>query len=1067
MFGGDDEDGDFLSPTGGAKLASLFGLGEETSRGNESFHYTAPKQPRKSSNPVIQTAAPSPGTLEVLFATAVQAFRYLNGQYVKQGKLGAAILGNHTSKEYKLLLYLSQQKQVTSAKIHVDFIFTVQSNNYCTFYDDQRQNWSLMFESQKSSSDFCKEVCLAKANSCTVLDAVLTQDLSLGEGQAVQHGDSLEVAYRGWILQNHTIGQMFDSNQNKDTLFRLKIGAGKVIQGWEKGVLGMKKAGCRLIVVPPNLAYGSQGVPDCVPANSTVIFEAALKRVKISKECGSDQASAGSRDSGTLSPAPSVENLTPEPPVQTTELDPGKPGETPLRTKSNSLSEQLTTTDATKAKLISRMAKMGQPMLPFLTCQTESCDFELEDTTTSRAKNLPVASSPVQISSAAPVQAQVLPHPYPVLPTNVLPNLANFAVQPGLLGNTHTFQTSVPTNQLQSVSQVYPARVPFIGSNDVTSYLMIETRQQNTEIRLAVGKVAERVDQLASKIDDLQRQGAVSLGLSGISMESSMIMQNVQRIIQENECLKKEIFEKGSRIEEQNRKISELFNQSQRYMKQSNALMEKSNDSLKSSSEQSQARLLQAEQDKIQVREELSSITAHLSQVKLETHQQKVLELQTKLSTSLLECERHSKRICELESQLEELKEVAERAQAQYRAEMQRCKEIELKLEKMEEEVNDLKTNQDGLTQACQLKAELEERWTVKCKQVLASAKEKHLKEMADLKDERNLLELKLKQEQGSHNATVKELLERRVAELEMKLNEQESLANTAKEVKRVMNGVFHSLRGEFHLSESYSGHTVLGVIVNTIKNVTLQLLHDKDSLTTIKKEELADQEEETDKDDSKQQDKTISNTFLVNEESGVSKAIKEAVCEANDDHHHNSEDQISDGAEVQKVLSVLKEQFHSEALETTNIPTSGFPQKQRQELDDTSEAANPEVGIYESVLTQVEQEQNAAVSVSDKSRMENTENSGGMSSDSQKSYGPPVKPPPPPDEVKDTSLTRESLIENGETIFHIRAIDKSTSHPVLEEEEDELSLKGQPPPAPLLGDDDDEKDDEHPDWLS
>ncbi|XP_077379171.1 FK506-binding protein 15 isoform X3 [Festucalex cinctus] len=980
MFSGDDEDGDFLSPTGGAKLASLFGLDEETSRGNESFHYTAPKQPRKNSNPVsvIQTAAPSPGTLEVLFATAVQAFRYLNGQYVKQGKLGAAILGNHTSKEYKLLLYLSQQKQVTSAKIHIDFIFTVQSNNYCTFYDDQRQNWSLMFESEKSSSDFCKEVCLAKANSCNVLDAVLTQDLSLGEGQTVQYGDSLEVAYRGWILQNHTIGQMFDSNQNKDKLLRLKIGAGKVIQGWEKGVLGMKKAGCRLIVVPPNLAYGSQGVPDCVPANSTVIFEAALKRVKISKDCGSDQASASSRDSGTLSPAPSVENLTSEPPVQTTEMDQGKAGDTPLRTKSNSLSEQITTTDATKAKLISRMAKMGQPMLPFLTCQTESCDFDLEDTTTSRVKNLPVASSPVQISSAGPVQAHVLPHPYPVLPANVLPNLANFAAQPGLLGNTHTFQ--------------------------------------------------------------------------------------------ENECLKKEIFEKGSRIEEQNRKISELFNQSQRYMEQSNTLMEKRNDSLKSSSEQIQARLLQAEQDKIQLREELSSTTAQFSQVKLEalTHQQKILELQTKLSTSLLECERHSKHICELESQLEEVKEVAEKAQAQYCAEMKRCKEIEQKLEKMEEEVNDLRTNHDGQNQACQLKAELEEKWTVKCEQALASAKEKHLKEMAHLKDERNLLELKLKQEQGSHSASVKELLERRVAELEMKLNEQESLTHTTKEVKRVMNGVFHSLRGEFHLSESYSGHTVLGVIVNTIKNVTLQLLHDKDSLTTIKKKELANQEEETDKDDS-QQDKTICNTFLMNEES-VSKPIKEAVCEINDDHHHRSKDQITDETEVQEPLSVLKEQLHSEALETTNIPTSGFLQKKGQTLDDTSEAANPEAKIHESGLTQVEQEQNAAVSVSDKPRMEYKENSGEMSLDSHKSFGPPIKPPPPPDEVKDKSLTGELLIENGETT-QIRAIDKSTLHPVLEDElhKSVEGLKGHPPPAPLLGDDkdDDDDDDDDPDWLS
>ncbi|KAG1949170.1 FK506-binding protein [Pimephales promelas] len=263
MFATDDEDGDFLSPTGGAKLASLFGLDQTANKGNESFQYTAPKQPRKSSansGPPNQKSAPSQNPPAVLFATAVHAYRYVNGQYVKQGKLGAAVLGNHTTKEYKILLYVSQQKPVTAARIHRGFILTVQPSNYCTFYDDQRQNWSLMFESEKAATDFSKEVCLAKVNCGGPLDSVLTQDLLLGEGQAVENGDSLEVAYTGWLLQNHTIGQMFDSNLNKDKLLRLKLGAGKVVKGWEEGMLSMRKGGRRLMVIPPGLAYGSQGV---------------------------------------------------------------------------------------------------------------------------------------------------------------------------------------------------------------------------------------------------------------------------------------------------------------------------------------------------------------------------------------------------------------------------------------------------------------------------------------------------------------------------------------------------------------------------------------------------------------------------------------------------------------------------------------------------------------------------------------------------------------------------------------------------------------------------------------
>ncbi|XDV48381.1 hypothetical protein PO909_017801 [Leuciscus waleckii] len=594
MFATDDEDGDFLSPTGGAKLASLFGLDQTASKGNESFQYTAPKQPRKSSansGPPNQKSASSQNPPAVLFATAVHAYRYVNGQYVKQGKLGAAVLGNHTTKEYKILLYVSQQKPVTAARIHRGFILTVQASNYCTFYDDQRQNWSLMFESEKAATDFSKEVCLAKVNCGGPLDCVLTQDLLLGEGQAVENGDSLEVAYTGSLLQNHTIGQMFDSNLNKDKLLRLKLGAGKVIKGWEEGMLNMRKAGRRLMVIPPGLAYGSQGVPNRVPPDSTLVFEAEIRRVKFAKD-------GNSRDSS--SPAPSVESMGSSEPNQSLSSAPqtSKPSEPPLRAKSNSLSEQLSNPDATKAKLISRMAKMGQPMLPFIAgsssspSQPDSSDSELEDPSVSRRRERNSAPSPqpVHITSAPPPSVQA---------TALLPvTMATANPQPMMPGVVHAFQP---------VSQMYPTQtVPYQGTSDVTSFLMTEARQHNTEIRLAVGKVADKMDHLSSKIDDLQKQGSVSMGLSNVSMETAMIMHNIQRIIQENECLKKEVFEKSSRIEEQNRKISELINQNQRYVEQSNLMMEQRTDSLKNSSEQNQTRILQAEQDKHALPLELS-----------------------------------------------------------------------------------------------------------------------------------------------------------------------------------------------------------------------------------------------------------------------------------------------------------------------------------------------------------------------------------------------------------------------------------------------------------------------------
>ncbi|KAM4577290.1 FK506-binding protein 15 isoform 2-T2 [Odontesthes bonariensis] len=1194
MFGGDDEDGDFLSPTGGAKLASLFGLDQEGSQGNESFQYTAPKQPRKSSSPapVNQKPALPPGAPAVLFVSAVQAFRYINGQYVKQGKLGAAVLGSHTTKEYKLLLYLSQQKQVTTAKIHVGFIFMVQLNNYCTFYDDQRQNWSLMFESEKTASDFCKEVCLAKANSPSSLDSVVVQDLSLGEGQAVENGDSLEVVYTGWLLQDHTVGQMFDSNQNKDKLLRLKIGAGKVIKGWEEGMLGMKKAGRRLIIIPPSLAYGSKGVPNRVPANSTLIFEAELRRVKFSKDSGSDRASASSRDSAAPSPAPSVENLISDTPVPATTSGPGRPGEPPVRAKSNSLSEQFTNPDATKAKLISRMAKMGQPMLPFLTgaaSHPESSDSEHEDTSGSRAMNCPAASSPVHITTTAPA-SHVHPHPHTAPTSALLPVLTSVCSQSGLPGTTHAFQvqTHAAPSQMQPVTQVYPAQtVPYLGSGDVTSFLMTEARQHNTEIRLAVGKVTDKVDQLASKIDDLQRQGSNSLSVSSMSMETSMIMHSIQRIVQENECLKKEVFEKNSRIEEQNRKIGDLINQNQRYMEQSNLLLEQRNDSLKSSSEQNQGRLLQAEQDKVCLTEELASSTARVSQLQLEAsgHQQKAVELQSKLNCALQDSESHCKRIAALDTQLQEVQEAAERAQTQYRSERQRRKEMELKINSLEEELQDLKTDNESLErtlserkkkwqaerqhrdedmeelrknnqqeldnlraqlrkartsngnaaseQLYQLQVELEEEWKGKWEQMLALAKEQHSRELSELTEQRDTLQDKLTQlqekfmvlKQSSNSeeqsllqhskqsedvealqekytaleqqgSALREKLEKRVAELETKVEEQESSGDTAAEVKRVMNGVYHSLRAEFDLNESYSGQAVLAAIVTNIKNVTLQLLSgtDKSSLRPHNKEE----EIEEDSKDVKQGEEKSNQTKHVNGESELTEKEKEEEKHVADSESCQSDDaqMIQEGSTEEVTVTESKTLTQAEDSEAPNLhkvssselvpPESETvaaesvvqPEQGQQPAPDSSteekdlnKSVDPEEGPEESSMPEDDQERNSAVnSVGDVGCVEDRENIGEISAASQKAFGPPANPPPPPDALQnisgeDTNPTGGIGEENGEEpFFQITTPTKAPSVPTEEEEEDEMSLKGRPPPTPLFGD---EEDDEDLDWLN
>ncbi|XP_026715941.1 FK506-binding protein 15 isoform X5 [Athene cunicularia] len=847
--------------------------------------------------PVAPAASGAPS---VFVATAVHAYRYTNGQYLKQGKYGAAVVGNHATKEYRILLYISQQQQITAARIHPGFVFTVQPNNYSTFYDDQRQNWSIMFESEKAAMDFSKQVCIAKCNSSPVLDSVLYQDLLLGEGQGVEGGDSLEIAYTGWLFQNNGLGQVFDSNVNKDKLLRLKLGSGKVIKGWEEGMMGMKKGGRRYLIIPPAWAYGAQGVAGRVPPDSTLVFEVEVRRVKLVKECsGSDGQSVSSRDSPAPSPVPNADGFSADTGLLPPSTIPPKPGEPAVRAKSNSISEQLANPDVAKAKLISRMAKMGQPMLPFLAGtaggQLDSSDSEIEDPNTLRGTAQPVASSSVRpsqpahavlptvstqvpqgsgstppVSSAALIPATIQPH-------SALPGGAQgFQAYPGMAFAYP--QTAASASQLQPVGQMYPT--PYQAPGDVTSFLMTEARQHNTEIRLAVSKVVDKMDHLAAKVEELKKQNAGNSsllpGISSVTMEASMIMSNIQRIIQENERLKQEIFEKSSRIEEQNEKISELIERNQRYVEQSNLLMEQRNHSLQTTNENTQARVLHAEQEKhmlpvdrgwdqAKVAEELAAATAQVSQLQLEltAHQKKEMDLRKQLSAALQEAERHETQLNKLQAQLEELQEASEDTQTRFKAEKQSRKQLDMKVTALEEELTDLKVEKEtlernlaerkkkSLSERAQAEEEMEEirrsyqQELDKLRQLLKKARtstdQAAAEQLAALKHSKKAEEQKLSEFQQhleqlepikekylalqADVVMLKAHYEQRIQDLERD-QDGSSPADFTEEVKKIMNSVFQSLRGEFELEETYSGRTVLGVVMNTIKTVTLQLLN-------------------------------------------------------------------------------------------------------------------------------------------------------------------------------------------------------------------------------------------------
>ena len=120
-----------------------------------------------------------------------------------------------------------------------------------------------------------------QATPTTMLpDSLQITDEVVGTGAEAVAGDTVTVNYVG----SFTSGTVFDASANHGTTgFDFVLGAGRVIQGWDQGVAGMKEGGKRQLVVPPSLGYGSQDYGP-IPANSTLVFEIEL--VKVQKQKG-------------------------------------------------------------------------------------------------------------------------------------------------------------------------------------------------------------------------------------------------------------------------------------------------------------------------------------------------------------------------------------------------------------------------------------------------------------------------------------------------------------------------------------------------------------------------------------------------------------------------------------------------------------------------------------------------------------------------------------------------------------------------------------------------------------
>lgn len=125
-----------------------------------------------------------------------------------------------------------------------------------------------------------EEEKIAMSEQITALQKI---DTVVGDGREAEIGFNVTVHYTGWLYDESAEdkkGEKFDSSKDRNQPFKFDLGAGQVIQGWEKGFEGMKIGGKRTLIIPSEMGYGARGAGGVIPPNADLIFDVELLDVK-------------------------------------------------------------------------------------------------------------------------------------------------------------------------------------------------------------------------------------------------------------------------------------------------------------------------------------------------------------------------------------------------------------------------------------------------------------------------------------------------------------------------------------------------------------------------------------------------------------------------------------------------------------------------------------------------------------------------------------------------------------------------------------------------------------------
>lgn len=114
----------------------------------------------------------------------------------------------------------------------------------------------------------------------TTLSGLQYVDVRVGTGALPVKGQRCVVHYTGWLSDRGKKGKKFDSSVDRGEPLVIPIGVGRVIKGWDEGLMTMKAGGKRTLYIPAALGYGARGAGADIPPNADLIFDVELLGVQ-------------------------------------------------------------------------------------------------------------------------------------------------------------------------------------------------------------------------------------------------------------------------------------------------------------------------------------------------------------------------------------------------------------------------------------------------------------------------------------------------------------------------------------------------------------------------------------------------------------------------------------------------------------------------------------------------------------------------------------------------------------------------------------------------------------------